>query len=441
MKNQKLEGIEISLKNIFPYSSTKSIRLTSSELVEQYNYRGNIEKKAGYINHKNDFLIWFKSIKDGDNFIYLVIAQRDLKFTSNEITLLKQVPEILQSFYDDDESDFVNSQLRLAIKLSFETLLIAKYLRRKLSKRYSTIANIIFLLQNLTFKRYEKGICTSGFIYTNEIITYLKRLDTEVFDFEEFGDKFEVTPDFFDSPASYRYVDGKNSFFVVDNHLAVQGILSLKDPKKYNIVERLNHQHIDSLVDKSVASRRWISYVGINNDVKIILPNNTTLKWSENHWRIQDFSIIEDILKSFDIDQQNSKILINYIIALSELRLGSVILIPRNENNLPEVIGKIDNTKLGKALRETFVNKNINNISKKHLLLGILSSDGLTTISKSGNIISCGDIIKIDHNDPTHQGGGRSQASLSASKFGLSIKVSEDGPISIYCESKRIFQF
>jgi len=440
MKNQKLEGIEISLKNIFPYSNTKSSRITIQDLLDKYNYRGNVKRNAGYINNKNQFLIWFKSVSNGDNFIYLVVAERDLKFTNNEITLLKQIPEILQSFYDNDESDFINSQTRLAIKLSFETLLIAKYLRRKLSRRYSAIANIIFLLQNLTFKRYEKGVCTSGFIYSTEILAYIKKINLATFDFVEFENKFEVAPDFFDSPASYRYVDGKNSFFIVDNHLIVQGILSLKFPKNYNIVERLNHKHIDELVDKRLASRRWISYVGINNDVKVILPNNTTLKWSNNHWTIQDFSIIEEILTSFEMDLSSLKILINYIVALSELRLGSVILIPKSEIYLPDTIGKIDNTKLGDALRITFIKKGIIDIANKHLLLGILSSDGLTTISKSGNIVSCGDIIQINHNDPTHQGGGRSQAALSASRFGLSIKISEDGPVSIYCDSKKIFQ-
>lgn len=73
-----------------------------------------------------------------------------------------------------------------------------------------------------------------------------------------------------------------------------------------------------------------------------------------------------------------------------------------------------------------------------NLAIGLLSSDGLTTISRNGEILGCGEIISIS-GDGGLAGGGRTQAALRASKYGLAIKVSEDGPISFYRRGELLF--
>ncbi|MFH2060339.1 MAG: hypothetical protein ABIJ59_15755 [Pseudomonadota bacterium] len=68
------------------------------------------------------------------------------------------------------------------------------------------------------------------------------------------------------------------------------------------------------------------------------------------------------------------------VFSLSELRFGSIILIPENEKELPPTIGKIDNTAFGDMLRQSIQSAGIKDLKSTDSLLGILASDGLTTI-------------------------------------------------------------
>jgi hypothetical protein len=65
----------------------------------------------------------------------------------------------------------------------------------------------------------------------------------------------------------------------------------------------------------------------------------------------------------------------------------------------------------------------------------------MTTISKAGKVLSSGEIIDISlaaKNKPA--GGGRTHAAVAASFYGLAIKVSEDGPISVFRNGTQIIK-
>jgi DNA integrity scanning protein DisA with diadenylate cyclase activity len=148
------------------------------------------------------------------------------------------------------------------------------------------------------------------------------------------------------------------------------------------------------------------------------------------------------LLAKFSFNENIMQLFISILFSLSELRYGSVILIPDDNKKLPPTIGIIDNSQLGSSLRNSIRSANILNLTETNSILGILSSDGLTTISKNGTILSCGDIIDISQAaDINTQGGGRSQAAISSSFYGVSIKISQDGPISIYYKGEKLIQF
>lgn len=69
---------------------------------------------------------------------------------------------------------------------------------------------------------------------------------------------------------------------------------------------------------------------------------------------------------------------------------------------------------------------------KSNRILGLLSSDGLTVFNKNGDVIDCGSIIDLSGGNGQVTGGGRTQAASIASNYGISIKISEDGPISVF---------
>ena len=72
-------------------------------------------------------------------------------------------------------------------------------------------------------------------------------------------------------------------------------------------------------------------------------------------------------------------------------------------------------------------------------LSDLVSLDGAAVISNSGKILAYGAIL-----EPTKKGktsgseGSRTKAAIGASKFGLAVKVSSDGDITVYLDGKKL---
>jgi hypothetical protein len=69
----------------------------------------------------------------------------------------------------------------------------------------------------------------------------------------------------------------------------------------------------------------------------------------------------------------------------------------------------------------------------------IVGIDGASIIDSEGRIIAAGAIVKIT--ESTEDGGGRSAAAKMLSEFGVSLKISSDGKITVYKGGKRMFSF
>ena len=267
-------------------------------------------------------------------------------------------------------------------------------------------------------------------MYTSEPEAFKQAIGKTGFRFYQFERKTRLDYSFFDTSPSFRYVDGRNPFYLIDDGLNIQGVLRLADPKRFSLIDRIGNLHMNDIF-LAMPGRNWISFVGLKDEVFVILGKYSQLKWSKNHWFLRDRSLMFDILSASGFEKDLREVFVSIVFSLSEMRLGSVILIPGNADELPPAVGKIDDTQLGHMLRRTIQSAGILNLKSTDALLGILASDGLTTISKQGMVIGCGDIIDITKaaKKPL-QGGGRSQVAIAASYYGLSIGISQDEPIS-----------
>jgi hypothetical protein len=120
--------------------------------------------------------------------------------------------------------------------------------------------------------------------------------------------------------------------------------------------------------------------------------------------------------------------LVAALLSISSLRLGTLVLIPSDENNRPDSAGRIDDSQLAVELQSATVGRRFSELLSAGSAIGVLTSDGLTTVSRAGVVIGSGEIIGIRADELSGIGGGRTQAAKAASQFGLVIKVSEDGP-------------
>ena len=85
------------------------------------------------------------------------------------------------------------------------------------------------------------------------------------------------------------------------------------------------------------------------------------------------------------------------------------------------------------ALQKIISGKPFHELSRK-LRQELVSMDGATIIDNDGNIIAIGAIIKIEAGS---EGGGRLAAASTLAKYGISIKISQDGNLTAFYSDKK----
>ena len=440
-QNQQVRGVEIALTHLLPSAKVHS---SASEDLLKSPYAGLIKgqtsREIGSSRNKKEAVVWFR---DYQGTFYVFHVSRD------HVPLVKPEFEIVQSAarallglrVESSERRDVRLAQRMASVLSLEQILISRYIRGKKATVYWTTATILSELQQLSYQRYEGKRCTSGVVFCSKPSQFLSRLDSEWSRFEPLQERIEFDDRFFQSPASFRYVDGRNAFYLIDNFRKVVGILRFRDPRRFGLVQRSAGEHLSPfLLDN--AGRVWAAFIGNHGEVNVQQKNDLLLRWVRGHWHFIYKNHVSSLLLSRGITNKLAVSLQNALFAVSDLRLGALVLVVDDPNRLPSVVGTIDDSRLGDALRTSMVQRTIQDLIDNGALIGVLTSDGLTTVAKDGQILGCGQIVDIATTKSTATaGGGRTQAARYASNFGLVFKVSEDGPISLFENGKELIKF
>lgn len=389
---------------------------------------------------KVQFYLVHKDKKTSDIFSF---ERNGLSFTKLERGIFFAIPNICRGLTIDTENNTIHTQQSISSQFSMPYLLISQFMRGTNPSCLGSSVTPLCLLQKLSYSSYEGSPCSSGFLcikkLSNDIAERINAVPDYTYD--PFAKPIFMNIEMFEKPLSYRYVDGKNSFYVIDNQSVIHGIIRIKEPKQFDILDRCSYRHIESL--KRIPGFRWVSYSGMHNDVILHAGRNYTFQWDRSVWRLKDISHLENLLSEYGVDISFAKLLVSVIFSLSELRHGTLILISDNSCK-PDVIGKIDTSPLGNALCDIALNSEFSYCVECKMAIGLLSSDGLTTFDKTGKLIGCGEIIDLTKASKTtmqYAGGGRSQAACAASAFGITIKVSEDGPISLFYQAKKIIEW
>ena len=85
------------------------------------------------------------------------------------------------------------------------------------------------------------------------------------------------------------------------------------------------------------------------------------------------------------------------------------------------------------CLRKIISGKPFHELSRK-LRQELVSMDGATVIDSEGTIIAVGAILKIEAGS---DGGGRLAAATTLSKYGIAIKISQDGILKAFYQDKK----
>ena len=373
---------------------------------------------------------------------YIFTITRDTGFTKAEKQIVCALLEVCRNLPIEDTNLVDFTQKSISSRFTIPYFLVAYFMRgANPSRLWSSVAGLVSL-QQLSYKKYEGSTCTSGFLCLKSIGNTIPNriVGIDGYTYEPFSEPIALTGDYFEKPLSYRYVDGKNSFYVVDNHGQIQGVIRNNMPKHFDIIDRCTYKHIEKL--KSIPGFRWITHSGTHNDVIVHTKKRVVFQWDQNVWRNREISAITDLLISFGVDAKFAIELVGVLVTLSEMRMGALILITKEEK-LPDTIGDIDTSELGLELKKAVKGSSFDYLRETNAILGLLASDGMTSFNTLGELINSGAIIDLTtaHSAVKISGGGRSQAACAASSYGMAIKVSEDGPITLYKKGKKLLEW
>ncbi len=375
---------------------------------------------------------------------YRFTAQRDiLSFTRAEESFCRELLTAFSAMYSGFRQEGYAAHFRTALLASIMDITVARFLRGDHRKAFWPIQQLIQLLKNLSYQRYEGKPATTGFIVYRTTAPAMRTLVQErqhtLIPLQPHED---LSPTFFDNPLTYRFIDGVNMFFVANIQMQVGGVIRTSPRIVHTDVERLTQREIFSLVRRA---GRGAFAVTVNeaSEIEILVSPARLLVRRKGVWAIFD----PDILRSFlsgSIDDESIDELLWTVYALSKLRHGTVVLIYDGKARQLAALKKGSvggDDPIGRLLIGRVKGQTISNLKKSGTLLRILSADGITVFSRIGKLLETGFIIDTSHAHEVVTGGGRTTAASAASFFGKVIKVSQDGPIDLYQDGRLIYRF
>lgn len=375
---------------------------------------------------------------------YLFSAHREqLPFTRAERDFCKELLTAFAALYSGFRQQGYAAHFRTALLASIMDITVARSLRLDHTKGFWPIQQLIQLLKNLSYQRYEGAPATTGFIvYRTTQAKFSRLMRQRKHALFSLKPPQNISETFFANPLTYRYVDATNLFFTADIQMQVTGIVRIGNYTVQSNVERLTQRELFSIVNRS-GDGAFAVTVNQASEIEVLTSPAKLLIRRKGDWAIFD----PDIFRSFLADCMEPSAaddLLWTAYALSKSRHGTVVLIfNRGARHLAALkkgsVGGDD--PVGRLLVDGVKGRTITELKQAGTIHRILSSDGLTVFNRSGKLVDTGFIIDTSHAREVVTGGGRTTAASAASFFGKVIKVSQDGPIDLYQDGKLIYRF
>ena len=296
------------------------------------------------------------------------------------------------------------------------TQLISKLLSVGFYNR-SKIAHLINIFKNLRSTTFEGKYFSTGIILTKSIYLYK-------------SSQFLVLP----NEQNYRLYDdqgrrfwfmanGIESFFIADLKTRINAIYIYGGKGDYVS---------DSLLESRLFGGDVLLRVLNGRELSVIDSEGCEFIHQERVWKYRDYEALKKCLNSFlPIDDQLYYTIMKYILRCSRDDMSSILWVVNDEKKLQTLI---TNSKPNNVLKANHEKLNIKDPSVAPIVDRLLASDGATVIDLEGKILSYGvfaDLSLMPHDGI--KGSGETAASILGQN-GLAIKVSQDGPITIYIQ-------
>ncbi len=196
--------------------------------------------------------------------------------------------------------------------------------------------------------------------------------------------------------------------------------------------------------------RALVFILNRHGDILVSLEGGLILSRNENVWKIINpesfIASITSAVSEFHEESKGESLIDAFSIYLGMLsfslrnqrRGGLLVVAERNDiaKMISEKVSEKDSPEF--FYQSNFSGRVLPDLSVS-MFCNLIALDGATLIDPNGVILGFGAILNTGQRQSKSE-GARTRAAEYASRFGLALKVSEDGPISLYKRSKLIYQ-
>lgn len=321
-----------------------------------------------------------------------------------------------------------------AISRTFDENIVARHLETHLGLSLS-VSSIFSELHKLSEQTYENKSLTFGCILEPR---------------PNGSDKGSF-PDHFLRTKKYKALsDGFRTVYRISPSGNVLGFIDL--PDQYTPLTE-KHYFPEWAKFLASASRSGRCGIALSRQGDILVFDNGTLRFTYRYgrWQYWNHSHIVNLLRDRAKAQRVPKNVLGSVVNtiyraaldISFRRSGGLFVVLHNKNDLGGLAKSAD--RLGDAHRPES-DREFDTILRKHkaqslaraVLVELASLDGAVVLANSGLILAYGAVLQ-----PKKAGnlkgteGSRTKAAIGASNYGLAIKISSDGGITVYFEGKE----
>ena len=243
-------------------------------------------------------------------------------------------------------------------------------------------------------------------------------------------------------------VDGKRVALVATkrNGGQVRGFLSLMSVGHRNVEDSVPHESLLEIF--SILARRDVAFIVSDaGDLWILSGRKVFWQKTQGRWKYLNYSHIHrslaDILKSESLVRNILRICID----LAYERKGALFWLPQDEKHVKNLVIDHDNPITNIALRKALRGIKIDQWNQRQIIASAAGTDGATIVNCSGELVDIAVMLKTPSSKiykqfgfkkPEIFPGARTTATWNASLYGVAVKVSEDGPITVWHHGKEI---
>ncbi|NDV23614.1 hypothetical protein [Desulfovibrio sp. JC022] len=364
---------------------------------------------------------------------------RKTPFSTKETEFIKKILASYNSLSKQLSTRGVAHQyMQTAITSSVLDISIARYISSS-PDSFLYIHKLIQHLKRLSLKQYEGSQIRTGFLITETKHQKQKEFDIDSVDYEIVPTDGNIKLDrkTIKDTTFLRIIDGINSFYLCDPKLDISAYCNILS-SEYDSFEKLSGKCIENILRSDTGAQ---FYAGVSNsaEFEIITHDNIRILHRKGRWYFIDCNLVNGIIASKHRETEPWRI----FYAMSKIKKGTVALITdKTQNSLEKLVKRhvSDDSGVRKNIDACIKDADLGRLCETGELMRILTTDGMSIFDKHfDSLIDYSAIVNTALCDSDTGGGGRESAAIAGSLFGTTVKVSEDGPITIFKDKKIIY--